>query len=220
MPLIRRLGWTAALTMSLSACVATLQPGQVLVQQAQQALKSQTGCCQSLQQAKTAKLPVEPTTVAINTESDALEFTAADGQSHKAFIAMFELPAFEKTYAIQIQSNPTGAMADRAILLPVVRLYDAAMQPTRVLHQHDLRNRGEGVERTVFINPPNANERYLVIHGAPIDAKLSRTWSEVQVTTVMIGMAAIPIATGSDTKSTVRSSPVGSIRLSLPKQDP
>jgi len=173
-------------------------------------LESAPLCCKSLASAGVTKLPREKTTIALDKTSPAFEF---DGK--KAFFRLYELPEFTQPYSVTVTSMPSGIVSDLAVLLPRLSFYDADFSPTRHFDDKTLRNRGNSVERTVFINSRNADEKYVAIYGSDISTAVEKTYSMMTVTPVAVGAVMINYHTGEDGRSTLRSSPVGILEIEV-----
>jgi hypothetical protein len=204
----RRIALGAAL-LALAACAT--KSGMVRVSEAKQALDAALICCTTLAEAARAPLPT--------TEAD-LDIGPATAQAfdfggNKAFFKLFELPPYSRVYSIVISSASEGTVADLALFIPRVALYDADFKVTRFFDEKTLRNRGDTLERTVFVNPSNAAERYLAVFGSDLSASIERSYSAVTVTPVFAGPVAFNIYGGVDGKSTLRSSPAGRLRIEV-----
>jgi hypothetical protein len=193
----------------LSGCVTT---GQTVVEQGKQALAGAPLCCESLKTAKRSPLPGSAGEVEVLIDRTAQAFNFGGS---KAFFVLYELPAFKKTYSIGITSNPQGPITDVALLIPRVALYDADFNVTRFFDEKTLRNRGNALERTVFINPDNAKERYIAIFGSDLSSSIERAYSMVTVTPIFAGPVVFNWVSGTDGKSLLRSSPTGSLKLEV-----
>lgn len=194
----------------LVGCASSPNGGQ-LVQQAQVALAAANLCCEKgLQQAHTMALPVLPTKIAIDAYAQAHDFGG-----NKAFFVLFELPAFASPYAVSLSSISNGSMNDAVLFIPRVAMYDQAFQLTRFFDEKTLRNRGNQLERTVFINPSDREERYLAIYGSDLSASIERAYSVVTVTPVVAGPVVFNMVGGQDAKSVLRSSPTGLVEVAV-----
>lgn len=202
----------------LAACGTPPPNGQQLLASGQTALDAAPMCCaQGLDKATRAPLPLVPTTVEIDARAQAHDFGG-----NKAFFVLYELPAFSVPYSINLTSRAKGPLQDVAILVPRVAVYDADFKLTRYFDDKTLRNRGNDLERTVFINPANAGERYLAIHGSNLAASIERAYSMVTVTPVAAGPVVFNMYGGQDGKSVLRSAPTGSVQVEvqgLPKPE-
>jgi hypothetical protein len=191
----------------ISGCATT---GANLVSIGKQDLEAAPICCKTLATANAAKLPIGMTTVTIDKSAHAFDFGG-----NKAFFKLYELPPFTKTYSMVITSTPNGNLVDLALFLPKVTLYDEQFKPTRHFDEKTLRNRGNSVERTVFINPQNATEKYVAIYGSDLSSSIERAYSMVTVTPVFSGPYMVNVYGGQDGKSTIRSAPSGSFNLEV-----
>lgn len=191
----------------IAGCATT---GAELVSMGKQDLDAAPVCCKTLATANVAKLPIGTTTVTVDKTAQVFDFGG-----NKAFFKLYELPPFTKTYSMVITSTPNGSAADLALFLPRVTFYDAQFQPTRHFDEKTLRSRGNSAERTVFINPQNAAERFVAIYGSDLSSSIERAYSMVTVTTVVAGPYMFNLYGGQDGKSTIRSAPSGSFNLEV-----
>lgn len=135
-------------------------------------------CCQQLKELAKAPLPLEKAELRLDEKSPAHDF----GHGPQAFL-LLELPAYQKTYSVNITSLPWAPTPfNRTELSHVamrIQTLDADFSPQRVYPHTGMKRRGHGYEKTVFINPTNQNERYLLIYGAlnvaPEQVTVSRT---------------------------------------------
>lgn len=202
---MRRLS-SIAVMLGMTACATPT--GVELVDQGKRDLDAATSCCTSLHQAKRSRLPLEKTRVVLDKNAQAFDFGGV-----KAFFMLYELPAYAAPYSIVLSSLPGGLQNDKALFIPRVALYDGDMRPTRYFDEKTLRNRGDSLERTVFINPQNAQERYMAVFGSDMSASIERAYSFVTVTPVMAGPVMFNMYGGQDGKSTLRSSPTGMLDI-------
>jgi hypothetical protein len=205
-------GATAIVTGLLMAGCASAPTGQKLQADGQAALDAAPLCCadRGLAAAQRGALPLAPTSVEIDGHAQAHDFGG-----NKAFFVLYELPAYREPYAIKVTSRPKGGLADVAILVPRVAMYDADFKLTRYFDDKTLRNRGNDLERTVFINPDDARERYIAIHGSNLSASIERAYSLVTVTPVMAGPVMFNMYGGQDGKSVLRSAPTGTVQIEV-----
>ena len=200
---------TLAAALALAGCAQ--KSGLTLVSEGRQALDAAPICCSSLAQATRLPLPVPEADIAI----DGKTAQAFDFGGNKAFFKLFELPPFSTTYAIVVSSSASGPVSDVALFIPRVALYDADFKVTRFFDEKTLRNRGNDLERTVFVNPSNAGERYMAVYGSDLAASIERSYSLVTVTPVMAGPVMFSLYGGQDGKSTLRSSPAGQLKIEV-----
>lgn len=204
---MRRLS-LVALACLLASCAAP--SAKKLVAEAKQALEATTVCCQDLSTASRSPIPLVPTKVVIDKTLPAFNFGG-----DKAFFVLYELPAYERPYSVFLTSQAAGNMQDISIFIPRVALYDADFKVTRFFDERTLRNRGNDLERTVFINPGNKQERYIAIYGADLNASIERQYSMVTVQTISTGFVTFNIYGGQDGKSTLHSSPIGNLQVEV-----
>jgi len=191
----------------LAGCVAT---GKELLAQSTKALDDAPVCCTTLATARRQPLPAQPVEVVVDHTAQAFDFGGS-----KAFFVLYELPAFRETYSIVLTSLAAGTLDDTALLIPRVALYDRDFRVVRHFDEKTLRNRGNNLERTVFINPANASERYIAIYGSDLSASMERAYSMVTVTPLVAGPVVMNMYSGSDGKSTLRSSPAGKLHIEV-----
>lgn len=194
----------------LVACAQTTSEGKVIVEQGTQDLGRATLCCKTLADAKRANMPLEKTTVTIDKTAQAFEFGGT-----KSFFILYELPRYLKPYSILITSLPSGFQSDAALFIPRVAIYDEHFKPSRYFDEKSLRNRGNTLERTIFINPQNSNEKFLAIFGSDISASIERAHSEVTATPILIGPAVFHVYGGVDKKSILHSAPIGRLDVEV-----
>ena len=196
-----------AAALLLSGC-ATTPSGREIVEDSAKALAAAPVCCDTLAKATRSALPTKPTEIVLDRSAQAFDFGG-----NKAFFLLYELPVFQQPYSVVITSVAGGHMTDVALLIPRITVFDADFKPTRYFDEKTLRNRGNNLERTVFINPSNQGERYLAIYGSDLSASIERAYSMVTVTPVVAGPIVFNMYGGQDGKSTLRSSPTGKLKL-------
>lgn len=191
----------------LAACATT---GTQLATDGKQALDKASLCCTTLADATALPLPAEKQQLRIDTTRQAFLF---DGV--KSFFVLYRLPEFKRTYSILVSSTPEGTMSDTAIFLPRITLYDGDFRQTRHFDERTLRSRGSTMERTVFINPSNAGERYIAIHASDMSAPIERTVSMQTVQPIAVGTGMFMMQNGMDVKTSLRPVPVGVIDIEV-----
>lgn len=193
----------------LAGCATT---GTQLLQESKAALDAAPLCCRTLATAQALPLPTDPkpVDVVIDKTSQAFDFGG-----NKAFFVLYRLPAFDQPYSVVVTSLAGGTLADVALLVPRMATYDAEFKVLRYFDEKTLRNRGNNLERTVFVNPPNRDERYLAIYGSDLSASIERAYSMVTVTPVMAGPVMFNVYSGVDGKSTLRSAPAGKLQVEV-----
>jgi hypothetical protein len=156
----------------VAACLATVYSASIaqgLAQLETQGVGSSTQgavlCCQQLRQFSKLALPLEKTELKLDENSPVHDF----GQGSQSFV-LLELPAYKQTYAVNVTNLPQapGAINGSEFTHIAMRIetLDAEFSSIRVYQHTGMKKRGTGYEKTVFINPANQNERYLLIYGA------------------------------------------------------
>lgn len=196
------------ITGMLTACGTT--SGAKLVADGKNALDSASLCCKTLADAAVLSLPAEKQHIRIDATRQAFLF---DGV--KSFFVLYRLPDFRSTYSILVSSSPEGTATDLSIFMPSISTYDESFRLVRHFGESTLRSRGSTMERTVFINPANANERYLSIHSANLSAPVDRILSIQTATTVPVGTGFFMLQDGKDMESTLRPAPVGAVDVEV-----
>jgi hypothetical protein len=197
----------AALPLLLAGCATS---GKQLLADSTKALAEAPVCCTTLATARHAPLPAQPADVLIDHTAQAFDFGG-----NKAFFVLYELPKFTQPYEIVLTSVAGGTVMDTALLIPRVATYDGNFQVVRYFDEKTLRNRGNNLERTVFINPADARERYVAVYGSDLSASIERAYSMVTVTPIMAGPVMWNMYSGVDGKSTLRSSPAGKLHVEV-----
>ena len=187
-------------TSSFSACTT---PGSQIAAQGKTDLAGVTVCCKTLADATVLPLPTKQR-VEVDKMRQAFTF---DGG--KSFFVMYRLPDFIQPYSIVLNSQPGGNVSNTSIFLPRVTLLDAKFVQTRHFSETGLRSRGSVFERTIFINPADAGERYMVIYGADLATPVDRVLSIVTTTTSPMFVW----SSGADVKATLHPSPVGAFDI-------
>lgn len=195
---------------SLLAACANGPDATQRITAARAALDAAPLCCTSLAQARRLPLPLERTTVQVDPGSQALAF---DGT--KAFFVLYELPPFSRPYSIVATSLASGRLQDMAILAMRVATFDANFKRTRSFGENDLRDRGNGLERTIFVNPSNRSERYIAFYGSASTATIERMYSSVTTVPIATGGGIASIYTGQDGVAVSRLAPVGALQLEV-----
>ncbi|KAF0814515.1 hypothetical protein IGB42_00569 [Andreprevotia sp. IGB-42] len=131
----------------------------------------------------------------------------------KAFFKLYKLPQFVTAYSVTILAQREGSMADASLFMPVVLTLDEQFRTRRSFDEKSLRNRGSGLERTIFINPTNADERYLIIRGASLKGMVVQSLQSTQVQPIVTPYGMFFYSNGIEVKAEVRSSAVGFIEI-------
>lgn len=122
-------------------------------------------CCLQLQALAKVALPPEKAELKLDETSPVHNF----GQGGQPYL-LIELPPFVKAYEIHLSNlpqPPKQKSADEFTRLAMrIATLDAEFSPIRTYLHSGMKKRAMGYEKTVFINPANQNERYLLIYGA------------------------------------------------------
>ncbi|MCU7374231.1 MalM family protein [Paucibacter sp. O1-1] len=197
---------------ALAGCGTPVPTGADIVTSGRQALDAAPLCCASLREAARQPLPLKPLDKPLQIDNRAQVF---DFGGNKAYFLLFELPAYSKPYAIELSSLAQGTLQDSALFIPRVALFDAEFRPTRFFSEKSLRNRGNNLERTVFINPADATERYIALYGSDLGASIERAYSALETQVITTGTMVFNFTTGRDGKSVLRSAPTGQLTLQV-----
>lgn len=216
----RRL-WVAALVL-LSGC-ATSPPATDTVAFARTALAAASPCCTTLAEAPRMPLPLAEALLLIGVDRPVFDF---DGR--RAFFVLLELPRFAVPYSILVESVPSDAaaavekggglfgttrVAAKTLLTPGIQMFDETFAATRRFDHNGLRARGDGLERTVFINDSNAGERYMAIYGIDRQEVLTKTYGVVTSTPIMAGGVGGVLISGQDQTARIHFAPTGAVRV-------
>lgn len=126
---------------------------------------AQLTCCTQLKALASMALPSEKGELKLDETSPLHDF----GQGRQPFL-LIELPPFVKAYEIQFSNlpqPPKQKTSDEFTRLAMrIETLDADFSPIRTYLHSGMKKRAMGYEKTVFFNPGNQNERYLLIYGA------------------------------------------------------
>lgn len=121
-------------------------------------------CCKQLQTLSATPLPTNALELKLDEASPTFDF----GNGLQAY-AFWELPKYVKPYHINITNIPQApGIFNRTEFsqIPIrVELLDAAFNAKRSYKYVDMKKRGLGFEKTIFINPANEGEKYLLVYG-------------------------------------------------------
>jgi hypothetical protein len=171
---------------------------------------------QSLAQAPVHPLPIKAIKVSIDSKDTAFNFG-----TKKAFFKLFRLPPFKAPYSITILSQQEGQYTNSALFMPTFITLDGQFKVMREYNETKMVNRGNGVELTVFINPSNSNEEYILIHGGALKGKIVQSMPLVQTSVIVTPYGSFAYSSGAEVESIIHNSPIGSIEIEqrgLPEQ--
>lgn len=122
-------------------------------------------CCLQLKALAKVALPPEKAELKLDETSPVHNF----GQGGQPYL-LIELPPFVKAYEIHLSNlpqPPRQKSGDEFTRLAMrIATLDAEFSPVRTYLHSSMKKRAMGYEKTVFVNPANQNERYLLIYGA------------------------------------------------------
>jgi hypothetical protein len=135
-------------------------------------------CCLQLKALAKVVLPPEKAELKLDETSPFHNF----GQGGQPFL-LIELPPFQKAYEVHLSNLPQPPKQKSNVeftrLAMRIEMLDADFSPVRTYLHSGMKKRAMGYEKTVFINPGNQNERYLLVYGAlnlePERVTVSRT---------------------------------------------
>ncbi len=195
-------------SLSTGAC-STMSPQQ-RVASVEADIAARPACCRDWREAHVRPLPLEATKFQMDEKADVF---LQDGA--KAYGVPLQLPVFAKTYGIAISSKTQVLQTERMVFSPRVKFMNERFEVTRSFDEKDLRIRGGNPERTVYINPGNANERFMLIHGSSMKGSYTKQMPVQTVTPVYTGYGVMNWTDGADVEVTVHGSPYGEIEVSV-----
>lgn len=153
-------------------------------------------------------LPAEQQAFDINDTLPTHDF----GQGSQPFL-LIELPPFQAPYEVRLRNEvkdrgePTPQRFTR--LVPHIQTLKSDYSPARSYPSARLRERSGTQEMTVFFNPPNQDERYLVVYGdlKARDTELLRSDSK----TVFVGTGFF--LDGADHRQVIHAAAQGNVQV-------
>jgi hypothetical protein len=122
-------------------------------------------CCMQLKALAKVALPPEKAELKLDETSPVHNF----GQGEQPFL-LIELPLFQKSYEVHLSNllQPPKQRTSGEFTRIAMRIdtLDANFLPVRSYLHSGMKKRAMSYEKTVFINPGNQNERYLLVYGA------------------------------------------------------
>jgi hypothetical protein len=138
-------------------------------------------CCKQFQTLTKTPLPLKSLELKLDETTPTFDFN--DGLQTYVFL---ELPTYKKPYHINITNIPQapGIFNKTAFSqIPLrIELLDDSFTSKRAYKYQDMKKRGLGFEKTVFINPANESEKYLLVYGDMKALPEEKTISESAVT--------------------------------------
>jgi hypothetical protein len=161
-------------------------------------------CCKQFIGFTKTALPIEKTQFKLDDNAPVHDF----GQGVQPYL-LIELPPFKTMYSIDIADIPqTPGVFNKnshTQLALQIQTLDADFAPKREYGYTNMKRRGLGYEKTVFINPQNNSEKYVLVRGilnvSPQEVTLSKTDMVFVGTGFFIG--------GTDAKVTVQPTSMG-----------
>lgn len=121
-------------------------------------------CCQQLSKQPAVALPRDKAELKLDEKSPTYDF----GQGLQSYL-LLELPAYSEPYSFNIRNLPQAPgwynKGNHTHVALRIETLDADFQSKRVYKHDGMKKRGLGFEKTVFINPQNQAERYVLVYG-------------------------------------------------------
>jgi hypothetical protein len=170
-------------------------------------------CCKELRDITKTALPNEKAEFTLDDKSPVHDF----GQGTQPYL-LIELPEFTTTYSINIVDLPQNPgvfnASNYSQLALQIQTLDADFALKRQYGYANMKKRGLGYEKTVFINPQNNSEKYVLVRGAlnvsPQEVTISKTDMMFVGTGYFIG--------GTDAKLTVQPTSMGVVMVDVKSQ--
>ncbi|MGL4229752.1 MAG: hypothetical protein ACRCWJ_00160 [Casimicrobium sp.] len=169
-------------------------------------------CCKHLSEAKRMPLPLEPADIAMTADSAQV----FDFSGQRSLFLMVDLPKFEESYSLIIQSFPQGH-GDRSVFHPRVSFLGEDFRERRVVDSQTMRRRGVALELQAFVNAKDAADRYLLIRSAVVGSETAHISHQQNVTPIVMGRGVASFASGQDVTVREVASPTGVIRIERQK---
>lgn len=210
--------------MLLGACAATA-PATDELNATRSALAAASVCCATLEAAPVAELPAAQADIAMDATRPVMEFNGS-----KSYFVLYRLPAYAAPYSVIVTSlardmsasyaglgglGTAATIRERGVLVPRVMMLDAGFEATRVFDDQSLRARGDNLELTIFVNPDNGDERFLLIHGANRARSSESTYATVTAMPIYSGGVAGTFIYGQEARSRLHDAPTGTIQLRI-----
>lgn len=200
------------LLLLLGACT-TIPSGQQLSSDGKKALGI-ASTVKSFSEASPLPLPVVLSVDGLSSKDLAFSF----GDNDKAFFKLYRLPEFKEPYSITVTTHQEGQFSNAMLLIPNILFLDEGFNIKRTFGNQKVRNRGAGVELTVFINPSNSFERYVLIRGGNLDSSVKQSKPMVQTSFISTPYGTFMLTNGQEVSSEIYSSPVGQFTIEQRKE--
>lgn len=127
-------------------------------------LDAPQACCAQFQNLVKTPIPMVLTEIKLDETSSIYDF----GYGPQAYL-FFELPTYKKPYHINVNNIPQapGFFNKTAYSQIAMRIetFDSSFNSKRIYQHTAMKKRGLGFDKTVFINPANGSEKYLLVYG-------------------------------------------------------
>jgi hypothetical protein len=169
-----------------------------------------TECCKHYFDLIKTTLPLVFTKISIDEKTSVFNF-AKKSQSY----VLFELPEYTQPYSLIVHNFPVAPgifNSSSYTQIPLrIETFDSDFKSKRIYKHTEMKKHGIGFDKTVFINPQNKNERYILIYG-DIEAGVEEiTISKTDVVFVGTGF----FIGGEDKKISVAASDKGLISVDV-----
>lgn len=138
-------------------------------------------CCK--QYTELVKTPLPDALTEIKLDETFPRYDFGNGLQTYLFL---ELPEFKKPYHVNINNIPQAPgffnKTTYSQIAMRIETFDSALNSKRVYKHTSMKKRGLGFDKTVFINPSNESEKYLLIYGDLNAAPEETVISEKSVT--------------------------------------
>lgn len=154
-------------------------------------------CCNYLEGLIKTKLPIDKFEFKLDESTPVWDF----GNGPQAYL-LLELPAYSKPYHFSLSNNPQAPgffnKENFSQIAMRIETFDSNYVSKRLYKNENLSKRGLGFEKTVFINPNNDLEKYVLIYGDLKAPPETKTISEKAMTAtsagISIGLSVLVIA--------------------------
>ncbi len=167
---------------------------------------AEPACCAQLAAQAKWPLALEKTEVKLGEQSPTHDF----GNGVQPYL-LIALPDFVKAYSFTVSDLPQaprvfGGGPHTRLALHIQTL-DANYQPKRAYNYSAMKKRGFAYEKTIFMNPQNQDEKYVLVRGVPSSAPEDVVISRQDVVFVGTGF----FMGGTDQKLSIHPSTTGAV---------
>lgn len=179
--------WFCAIAQSIDSKVnpeLAPSPLQPVVQSSSMILSVE--CCKQYAEFVKTALPTTLTELVLDEKSPTFDF----GKGLQSYL-LIQLPSYAQPYSFSVTNLPQKPGFFNSTNYTQVSLrvetFDADFASKRVYKHDSMKKRGIGYDKTVFINPQNQTERYVLIYGDTSAASEEVTISKTDVVFVGTG---------------------------------